>query len=42
VRGVDVGPESRLFTVRELDPGLALQLADAWGRTHDFGSWQWT
>lgn len=42
VCGVDVGPESRLFTVRELDAGLASQLADAWGRTRDFASWHWT
>ena len=42
IRGVDVGPDLRLFTVRELDAGLALQLAAAWGRTREFASWRWT
>jgi hypothetical protein len=42
IRGVDVGPGMRLFTVRELDANVAAALACAWGRTMDFGSWQWT
>lgn len=42
IRGVDVGPGLRLFTVRELDSGLAAELAAAWGQTREFASWHWT
>jgi hypothetical protein len=42
IRGVDVGPDLRLFTVREIDASLAAQLARTWGRTGEFGSWHWT
>jgi hypothetical protein len=41
LRGVDVGVESRLFTVREVDARLAHALALAWGRCGNFENWRW-
>jgi hypothetical protein len=41
LRGVDVGPQARLFTVREVDEGLARSLARSWGRSGYLRGWRW-
>jgi hypothetical protein len=40
--GVDLGPENRLFTVREVDEGLAHSLARSWGRNGELNQWCWS
>jgi hypothetical protein len=42
LRGVDVGPENRLFTVREVDEACAHALAQAWGTNGDLSHWRWS
>jgi hypothetical protein len=41
LRGVDVGPDHRLFTAREVDGAFAHALARAWGTTGDLSHWRW-
>jgi hypothetical protein len=42
VRGVEVGPENRLFTVREVNGACAGALARAWGASGGLNQWHWS
>jgi hypothetical protein len=42
VRGVDVGPNHRLFTVRKVDEALGHALARAWSTTGELDDWRWS
>ena len=41
LRGVDVGPHLRLFTVRELGETFAHSIARRWGRSDHLRGWHW-
>lgn len=42
LRRVEIGPDLRLFTVREIDEAAARVLAQAWGASGDLDSWRWS
>ena len=42
LRSVSVGPDCRLFTVREVSGSFARSLACAWGRSGELAGWNWT
>ncbi len=42
LRGIDVGPNHRLFTVREIDEARAHVLAREWGTSGELNHWQWS
>jgi hypothetical protein len=42
LRGIDVGPDHRLFTVREVDEARAQALTEAWGTRGDLSHWRWS
>ena len=42
LRALEIGADSRLFTVREIGEPLARALVDAWGRTANFDAWRWS
>jgi hypothetical protein len=42
LRCVEVGPDHRLFTVREMDETSARALAEAWGNSGELSQWRWS
>jgi hypothetical protein len=42
IRGLDVGPENRLFTVMEVDEARAAALARSWGVSGGSSQWRWS
>jgi hypothetical protein len=42
VRALEVGANSRLFTVREVDEAFATAVTDSWKQSGNFDAWRWT